>query len=46
MNFQNSTFGQLSYISDQDGSVLDNYQMSKEQHTALIARDKKKKMKK
>ena len=45
MNFQNSTFGQLSYISDQDGSVLDNYQMSKEQHTALIARDKKKKMK-
>jgi acid phosphatase type 7 len=46
MNFQNSTFGQLSYISDVDGSVIDNYQMNKEDHTMLIARDKKKGMRK
>ena len=43
MNFQNSTYGQLSYINDQDGSILDNYAMAKEDHTLLMARDKKKK---
>jgi len=46
MNFQNSTFGQLSYISDVDGSVIDNYQMNKDDHTMLIARDKKKEIRK